>query len=232
MKEVEILDLISEYVYNQDLDGLKTALDKWKGLDIAKYNRSELTLLHVAAKVKNSAPIIEFLIDRGIAVDVLAREGRTPLLDAVLYKCPNNLKTLIRLGGDVNVQDIEKRTPLVTACCHTEDDFACVKILLEHGALINVSSKDHLGSRTALEAAVYNAEDIALITYLIEQGADVNLEAPLMKAISIENLEMIQLLVQKGATVNQYENKNGENDLAFAKRVGNKEIIAYLEQQI
>lgn len=232
MKDTKILEAISEYVYARDLEGLKTALEKWPTVDLTKYNEAAHTLLHVAAKVEHSAELIKFLVEKGIDVNILDDEGRTPLYDAVLYECPNNLSVLIDLGGDVNLSDFEKSSPLVTACCHVEEHFACAKILLANGALINASSGNHLSSRTALEGAVYNAEDIDLVKFLIEQGADLDIEAPLMKAISIQNIEMIKLLVEKGATINRYININGENDLAFAKRVGNEEIIAYLETQL
>lgn len=233
MKEVEILDLISEYVYNQDLDGLKTALDKWKGLDIAKYNRSGYTLLHVAAKVENSAEIIEFLVNKEIDINCLDSNGNTPLHEAVLYQCSNNLEVFINAGGDVNLPNEGKTTPLITACSSMDDNIECVKMLLENGAKIN-DVTNHLASETALIAAISLDEEheMALVKYLIEKGADVNLGGTIMTAISYENIEMLHFLIEKGAKINRYININGENDLAFAKRVGNKEIIDYLEQQI
>lgn len=232
MEEKKLLDTLREYVYDQDVQGLQQSLKKWPKLNLNQYNQGEHTLLHIAAQVEHSESMIRFLVQQGIPINALDNQGRTPLYDAVLYTCPENLKVLIELGGDVNLSSFQPSSPLVVACCHKADDFTCVNILLENGAAINASSKNHLSNRTALEAAVYSAQNLALVQFLIEKGADPNVEAPLMKAISRKNEAMVQLLVEQGAIINHYTNINGENDVAFAKRVGNQAIVQYLESKL
>jgi ankyrin repeat protein len=233
MKASDILDKISECIYDQNFEALKVALNRWKDIDITQYNGAEHTLLHVAAKVENSAKIIEVFLKKGIGVNCLDSNGSTPLHEAVLYECPNNAQVFIDLGAEVDLPNASKTTPLITACASMEDNRACVELLLKHGALINHVTGNHLGSETALIAAIGLDEehDMTLVKYLIEKGADVNLKGTLMEAISYENIEILRFLIKKGAEINRYININGENDLAFAKRVGNEEILAYLEEK-
>lgn len=234
MNASEILDEISECIYDQNFEALEVALNKWTDIDITQYNGAEHTLLHVAAKVENSAKIIKVLVEKGIGVNCLDSNGSTPLHEAVLYECPNNAQVFIDLGAEINLPNAGKTTPLITACASMEYNRACVELLLEHGALINHVTGNHLGTETALIAAIGLDEehDMDLVKYLIEKGADVNIKGTLMEAISYENIEMLRFLIEQRAELNRYININGENDLAFAKRVGNEEIIAYLEEQM
>jgi len=226
---IEILEELTELVYEQDFNQLKIELEKTK-IDLSQNNESEHTLLHVAAKVEGSENIIELLIQKGIDVNVLDINGHTPLLDAVLYHCPKNLKTLIELGGNIELQNNENNAPLVTACANKEN-IECVKILLENGALVNRIIEKRLTSNTPLKAAIYSAKSIELVEYLFEQGADANIESPILTAISRENIEILTLLVKKGAKIKGVKNTNGESVNDFAIRVGNKEIIRFIEKQ-
>ena len=223
----EILDELFELVYEQDYNQLQIELENTK-IDISQFNDSGHTLLHIAAKVENSEEIIKLLVEKGINVNILDNDGNTPLLDSVLYCCPKNLKLLIELGGDVELENFENNSPLSTACSE-KDNFECVKLLVKYGAKINTVNPLRLTANTPLKSAIYSAKDLDLVKYLVENNADLNLENPIMTAISVENIQILKYLIENGAEINKAKNRNGEDIFAFAQRVGNKEIIGILE---
>lgn len=224
-KNFKILERLSALVYEQNYEQLKVELETTE-MDISQFNDSEHTLLHIAAKVKHSGAIINLLVEKGIDVNILDKCGNTPLLDSVLYGCPENLKLLIQLGGDIEKENFENDSPLSIAC--SDEYFDCVQLLIKHGAKINKVSPPSLTGSTPLRSAIYYAEDLDLVKYLVENGADINLNNPIMAAISVENIEILEYLIENGVELDKAKNRNGEDVFAFAQRVGNKEIIAML----
>jgi ankyrin repeat protein len=71
--------------------------------------------LYSAAK-KGNTKVIEELVARGHDVNVkkagFVREGYTPLHFAVLHERKDAIKTLVKLGADVNAKNKESETPL------------------------------------------------------------------------------------------------------------------------
>ena len=146
------------------------------------------------------------LLDRGATVD--AREhwgGQTALMWASARRHPEMMELLISKGADVNARGIARDyqrhvtaegrpknldsgglTPLLYAA--RENCRACVKVLLAHGADIDLPDPDGV---SPLLVAIMNANwDLA--RQLIEAGADVNQwdifgEAPLFTAVGLRN---------------------------------------------
>ena len=78
-----------------------------------------------------------------------------------------------------------------------------------------MNHKDDLGE-TPLYCAT-EQENIEMVKYLLEQGADVNikdytLETPLQCAVRKRNKKIVELLVNNSADVN-YEAEGGENSV-------------------
>lgn len=88
---------------------------------------------------------------------------------------------------------------------------------------------------TLLSHAIYGKEKArGVLTMLLDAGADVNGAAyagmsNLMAAVSINDVEIVELLLEKGADPGQ-KNANGETALDQAKKRERTEIIAILEK--
>jgi ankyrin repeat protein len=216
-------------------DMLKLLLDA--GADADSPNADGMTALMLVARTGN-VEAAKLLLDRGATVD--AREsfgGQTALMWAAARRHPKMIELLISSGAAVDarsaVRDYQRHiqaegrpksldtggfTPLLYAA--RENCRACVEVLLEHGADINLPDPDGV---SPLHVAVMNANwDLA--KDLIDAGADVDQwdifgMAPLFTAVgnrsrydggraSIDppnvttGLEVVKLLLERGADPN------------------------------
>jgi len=159
------------------------------------------TALMAVARTGNVAAA-QFLIDKGATIDAKEKwGGQTALMWASARRHPEMMKLLISKGANVNASSINRDyqrhvtaegrpknldtgglTPLLYAA--RENCMACVKVLLESRADINLPDPDGV---SPLHVAIMNANwDIA--KQLILAGADVNQwdiygEAPLFTII-------------------------------------------------
>src|SRR5688572_11702276 len=208
------------------------------GADPESPNADGQTALLAVARTGN-VEAAKLLVDRGAKVD--AREkwgGQTPLMWASARRHPPMMQYLISKGADVNARSTDRDyqrhvtaegrpksldsggfTPLLYSA--RENCMACVKVLLENKADINLPDPDGV---TPLHVAIMNANwDLA--KRLIDAGADVNQwdiygEAPLFTAINLRSrldggrgssldplnattgMQILELLLDKGANPN------------------------------
>jgi ankyrin repeat protein len=177
----------------------------------------------------------KLLLDHGATVDAKEKwGGQTALMWASARRHPAMMGLLISKGADVNARSIDRDyqrhvtaegrpksldsgglTPLLYAA--RENCVACVDVLLENGADINLADPD---SVSPLLVAIMNA-NWNLAKHLILAGADVNQwniygESPLINAIDLRTridggrasidapnvtsgLEIVKLLLEHGA---------------------------------
>jgi ankyrin repeat protein len=132
------------------------------------------------------------------------------------------VKQLISEGADVNAKDEGDNTPL----CHAvrKGMMEMVQLLVKAGADVNA------GSWPPLCEAV-DKNDIVIAKYLIGHGANVNSPedwTPLQEAPYIDNnIEMIELLIAKGANINAGE----WTALHGAVKEGRRDIVELLIQK-
>ena len=127
--------------------------------------------------------IVEYLINQGQNLNI--SNGRSPLINAALESNFDIVKLLVEKGADVNVMDgskvLNEGTSLLVAA--KKRDTLLVNYLLKNGADINQRDKYQ---RTALHKAVSSyelkEEDIVeeqkilqVVKVLVEKGANVNL---------------------------------------------------------
>ena len=147
----------------------------------------------------------------------IRREG-TAVCIASTYGHEACLKSLIEVGADVNLKDDEECTALVRAACIAS--FKCIKHLLNAGANINATTTDNVTALMAV-CSIYeeyrckkmlehmenrylseNHSAIKSVETLIDEGADVNINVPLIAAVSGQNKECVPVLLAAGADVN------------------------------
>lgn len=142
--------------------------------------------------------LIDLLLAHGVDINNFGEEGRTTLIAAVQWAKPEASEYLLEKGADPNLQDNEGETALMRSINYQQEPV--LQKLLDHGAKLEIKDKE---GRTALIWACYYAYD-PLIRFLIDHGADINAadlkgETPLIYAGDRGDLEMVQLLKDKGA---------------------------------
>lgn len=170
------------------------------GLD-AVVRRDKWTLLHVASAT-NRPDVAQYLINMGSDVNVLDKEGKSPL-----YYCRSEevAKMMVDAGADVNLPSILGKTPLHHVCISNAPPGA-VKILLQSGARVN--AEDMFGDTPFLYAC-------GMAYYCIDEEE------------FAQNLPKINMLLEYGADIHHISSK-GENGLHLCSRYGAHEVVEIL----
>ena len=209
----------------------------------------DLTPLHISI-LRGNVEMSRFLIAQG-TVHASTKEGYLPLHLTCCVGKDQIVKDLLKLQDhegrmliDIDGTDLRGSTALHIAVRHGYLDI--VKLLLHHGANPNIRDND---GTTILHIAALHG-DLALFEYLLEHshGCDLmnvelsegiiprilmcfsktNALTPIMIAAKLDNYEICQLLIKKGA---QFDNNRGMNVLHLAARDGGEAIIClFLDQ--
>ena len=123
-------------------------------------------------------------------------DGITPLMYAALYGTADDLRALLDAGANPNAKNDAGATALFWAV----DDAAKTRLLLERGADVNVRSLD---GRTPLMVAAGRAGSSAVLTLLLDKGADPTVDlddlTALGEAAYAGDVAAMQLLMARGA---------------------------------
>ena len=185
--------------------------------------------LMLAVQMGNLKAVQQAVTD-GADVNFKGADGQTPLLRSILFGKADVFHFLIEKGADVNVKDNEGKTPLMAAFQMGDVDFS--DYLIEKGAnqeardiqgnqakdyqlkegvgLVEpVSTKEEDMNLNDLLIASIKAGDKQGIEHALALGADIEQTAngvdgtPLMVATLIGNVDVMSLLLEKGAKVNE-----------------------------
>jgi ankyrin repeat protein len=166
--------------------------------DTAVEGRDEynITPLCVAAREGRLA-VVNLLLDRRAKPNTPCFEHRTALIEATTTGQREVMKTLLARGAQVNLKDDRNTTPLMLAFATGKEDL--VRMLLDAGAA--VESPVYGGAPLA---QAVSHEWPATATWLLEHGAkadtpDLNGATPLQRAAERGNLELVKLLLERGA---------------------------------
>jgi ankyrin repeat protein len=134
---------------------------------------------------------------RKMPVDVKDPLGTTPLHYVALYGNTESVRILLDRGADPNARNKSEATPLIYGAYN----FDKARLLIEKGGDVNAQTSN--GS-TPLSVAASVHGNAATVRLLLEKGAAVSaasgtLRSPLLRAAYGGDLEMVQLLLEKGA---------------------------------
>ncbi|MFC1795337.1 ankyrin repeat domain-containing protein, partial [Planctomycetota bacterium] len=164
----------------------------------AKLSVANITILVVIATVLLPMAKAEKSTEENKSVAVKNEERATkPLHKAVKDGDTEQVKSLISKGIDLNALNVSLNTPLCVAV--DSGNMEIVKLLVEAGANVNA------GSWSPLYTAVDN-DRVAIAEYLIAHGADKHGDdywTVLMEAFGESSIEMVKLLIAKGADIHQ-----------------------------
>jgi ankyrin repeat protein len=172
-----------------------------KGSDVnAKERRGGATPLMHAAAI-GSLDAMRLLIDKGADVNARNAAGATALMWAATDLA--KVRLLVDRGADINVESTLGHTALELAAM-SDSSAETVRLLLAHGA--NPKAVDRMLKMSTLHAAALG-NDSDSFRQLVAAGVDVNATdvigfTPLMYAAQNGNLEVVKLLLSKGANVN------------------------------
>lgn len=184
--------------------------------------------------IKNDdVPVIRAFYDAEINPNARSEKGETPLTFAI----PNGeLKTIKFLADNTNINEQDKlgQSPLHLALSQNKDEI--FDYLLEKGADVNVGgAKGTLKNQTVLYLAVTRGRD-DLVQKLLERGANPNVVDSEGGIILAEacigapvNPEIVRMLLDKGANVNQKETNSATPLIYIA---ANKQTAAEKRQSV
>lgn len=180
--------------------------------------------LALASRKKMSAQIAAELLVNGADADLRARNGDTPLMAAI--RSGKLAKVTLVLSENVNLaaRTDDGRTALTEAAALGHDTM--VRHLLRAGA------KPSAGAVTALTEAI-RAESMDVARLLIDAGANPSHpgrggKVPLVLAVLNGNEELVKLLLDKGAQINERHPKDGTTALMWAANTGEKRLVQLL----
>ncbi len=155
-----------------------------------------------AAVVTRDHKTLQALLNAGDSPDGFGNFMGYPLVVACQIDDLESVSALLKSGANVNLFWRGSTSPLIMAAEWGHPDI--VRYLLAHGALPNEATKP--GGRSALFTAL-NHRDFAILTLLIESGADVNLPANdgttlLMTAALNNDFQLVNFLQDHGAKFN------------------------------
>lgn len=162
--------------------------------------------------------------------EIEARDSRgaTPLMHAAAFGDLETLKLLLDAGADVNAHNDFNATALLWAAREPEK----ARILIEHGANVNVQSKQ---GRTPLMVASLRRGGSAVVALMLAKGADVNLKdsrnsTALSLAASVGDAESVKLLLAAESNPN-IANRMGASPINMASYGRSAEAVHLLMQK-
>jgi ankyrin repeat protein len=206
-----------------------------QGFDlITPVSRHNDTALHLAVSRQNHEMVNLLLQNKRAAEWVNARNDflDTPLM--LLQKGDLEMaRLLVQRGAHVHVADEEKTTPLLMAV--HEGDEQMVGFLLSHGA---VCTADRNGRDVLYWAINGSGHDVMSLLQLLSPriGNDLDINArdamrrtPLMHAIQAKRLDVVQFLLDAGATID-LEDRAGRTAMDVARATRQPAMVSLLER--
>ncbi len=198
-----------------------------KGMDVnepyLKKNSTSTTALIEASTVKGNKNIVETLLFAGADVNAVETDiNKTALHMAIQHSDNDTIKLLIQSKANVNHIDNEGNAPIDIATKMNNTDI--VNLLIKNGAPNDLTRAIKYGVNDKVEELLTVSNNI--------NAVDQNGNTPLSLAIKESNVELVKIILDKDANINQIsfiDNYHYEySPLMIASQNGNKEIINLL----
>jgi ankyrin repeat protein len=188
--------------------------------------KRRMPALHLAA-ADGDAERMAMLLSQGADVDARDGEGRTPLHYAAKSGKKEAVKVLLEACADINVKDDNGLSPLHWAAQYGRKSVA--ELLIAKGA--DVNAKDNWGATPASYALSIYAEGVAKL--ILEKAADNSAKdlrgLPMLHAVVVDGYRyLVELLLCKGANVDERDERYEFTALHYAARFGNKDVAEVL----
>lgn len=212
------------------------------GADVNATTTRGRTPLIFAASHDGNIETVRLLLAKGADVSARDMQGSTALMTAANAGALDTVKLLIDYGAKANEADLAGFTPLHHAAGNGDREM--MRLLLSKGAEVNAANtfggevkfgQIALKKLTPLMmAAPHGTPEV--IGVLLKAGAEVDARdsrgmRPLMFAVASETqgVRVVRQLLEAGADVNS-RNDAGESVLDWARKYGNRKVIATLEK--
>ena len=209
----------------QNFEAVKLLLDK--GADINKstgfYFNNRPPILEAA--LGDNVEIARLLLDRGADVNHVDDEGKTPLYMLAYYGGSVEVaKLLIDRGANVNHVYNDFASVLLVAIERGLNEI--VKLLLANGADIEQARKFSMNNRSLLQIAI-NLDNAEMFKLLLGKESDITLKKALFKTIEQSRYKMVEILINKGVNINDYDD-DGLKPLYYAVKFNDLKIAQLL----
>jgi ankyrin repeat protein len=212
---------LHEAVRSGKIDAIKKLLTH--NVDINAQDARGNSVLHLAIRdvpLDTHREIVNILLAQpGINPSLWDEYGDSPLHATItLNKDPEIIKVLLKKGSDVNVRNIEGKTPLYMAIEQNRPQY--VSVLLEGNS--NLFAADNSGV-TPFEKALFERTD--LLSYLITPATVLQCDGDgntlLHMSVRKGGLDTVQMALDKGSRIDA-RNKLGDTALHLAVRQNNE----------
>ena len=169
-------------------------------------------LLFMAAAEEGNVAAIESLLDKGVGVNAIDRDGYTALIRAAMYGQRACVQKLIEKGSKVDVKSSIGWTALIAASYKGHK--AIVELLIENGADVNGKTNDRNTAFTFASSEGYDE----IVEILKKSGAViVRYQDPrILTAVLMGDVHTLKALLKKGVSANTIDRIGGETPLMYA----------------
>ncbi len=169
-------------------------------VNINTKNKAGMTALYMAVS-KGDMALVRLLIKFGANVNTKDQTGNTVLMKSIMLKHFDIGKFLLENKADPNLKNTGGMTAMMLAIIN-HATIAFLQLLLDSGAILNQVIT--ITGLTELTLAITHGT-IEQINFLIDKGVKLSMDTDnsraLKKAVEKNNLPVVELLLTKGATV-------------------------------
>lgn len=219
---------IAMHIYTGNITALRVAKDSGWNIEehIILSKHTSLSPLNLAL-ILQKFDVVKLLVEYNVNLNV---EKNPAFLVAVRYCKENIIRYLVEQGANLDGYNQVGSGAFSQAYYGNKKNIPLIHEL-------GLDIKEHGGA--VLREAVANY-DMKIVTYLLDEGADINYQksdmvypyaaTPLTIASRMGNITMVKNLIERGADVSLIE-KNGERAYTIAVGLKNEELANYLKAQ-